>query len=661
MYQSQIIQPQMGAIQSNNRKTGRIGGPIQSTIIMIQTAIIGTIIWIEVTYGGAPNSQIQKGWIVNSNQNIEWAQMYDSQTGSMLQPVLYVSAQVQMYSQGYMEGDAHKSRFFSYLSLFTFFMQILITGDNQQVLFVGWEGVGLASYLQINFWYTRIAANMAAQKAFQMNRVGDWGQTLGIIQIIAQIGDISYPILLSLGRYIETEWIFIQSILIQIGASAKSAQMGLHTWQATAMEGPTPVSAQIHAATMVTAGVYQQIRQSPLQEWSNDSLQMITWLGGQSAQMGAACGQMEHDQKKVIAFSTTSQQGYMVVACGQSQYNQSLFHLINHAFFKALLFLSAGSIIHALQDQQDMRKMGSLVLFIPFTYSMILQGSQSQMAFPFQTGFYSKDQIIEMSQIPTNFSRSIAYILSVIAAFLSATYSVRLLIMSFISKPHFTSRTINYISEPNNTMLIPLYLQGLGAAYFGYQFNESFIGGGSTFYQNSIFIHPNNTGLLDGSMSQPSLLKYIPQQTLLSLITIIPFHKFTKNITRGSGSITAGTVITATTKKIEDKKNYSQYTSILNHFNIYNHWIIYTVLNIGNIILRYWDRGLVEIYGPQGLVRLINNYSNKIEYIANGRQIYYASIIISFGQIYIITRTIGINIPIFIQQIMFINIQIISI
>lgn len=623
MYQTLIIQPFLGAIQSNNRKTGQKGGPIQSTISMIQTAIIGTIIWIEVSYGGSPVTIKQIEWIGDGYQNIEWSQMYDSQTSSMLQPVLYVSAQVQQYSQGYMEGDPHKSRFFSYLSLFTFFMQILITGDNLQVLFVGWEGVGLASYLQINFWYTRIAANMAAQKAFQMNRVGDWGQTLGILQIIAQIGDVSYPVQLTVGQYIDTDWIFIISILIQIGASAKSAQQGLHTWQSTAMEGPTPVSAQIHAATMVTAGVYQQIRQSPLQEWSSDTLQMITWLGGCSALQGAACGQMEHDQKKVIAFSTTSQQGYMVIACGQSQYNQSQFHLINHAFFKALLFLSAGSVIHALLDQQDMRKMGGLILFIPFTYSMILQGSQSQMAFPFQTGFYSKDVILEMSQIPTNFTRSIAYILSQIAAFLSATYSVRLQIMTFISKPHFTYTTINYISEPNIFMLIPQIFQGIGAAIFGYIFQETFIGGGSTFYQNSIFIHPNHNGILDGTQSQPSFMKYIPQITLISLITIIPqSRKAITTIIKNTNHIPSN-----------NKQPIFQYTSILNHFNIFNHWFIYKTMYISNIILRYWDRGQVEIIGPQGIIKFIHYNAFKIEQIGNGKQINYASIIIVFAQI----------------------------
>ena len=287
MYQTIQIQPQLGGQLSINRKCGQKGGPLLSFFTMQVTAILGTQIWIEVTQGGSPVTLGLADWIVGNYQKIEWSQNFDSLTGSMLIPVLYISTLVQLYSQGYMGSDPHLPRFFSYQSLFTFFMLILITGDNQLVLFVGWEGVGLASYLQINFWFTRIAANMAAQKAFLMNRIGDWSQTLGIQLILCQIGDLSFPTILSLGQYQHPDQIQILSIQMQIGASAKSAQLGLHTWQANAMEGPTPVSAQIHAATMVTAGVYQQMRLSPLQEWSSETQLLITWLGGQSAQLGA--------------------------------------------------------------------------------------------------------------------------------------------------------------------------------------------------------------------------------------------------------------------------------------------------------------------------------------------------------------------------------------
>lgn len=665
MYLTIQILPQQGATQSVNRKCGQQGGPIQSTIQMIITAIQATLIWYEVGQGGSSVSQILTDWIVTSDQiNIQWSQTYDSQTSAMQIPVLYVSAQVQQYSQGYMSTDPHKPRFFSYLSLFTFFMLILITADNLLVQFVGWEGVGQASYQLINFWFTRIAANMAALKAFIQNRIGDWGQTIGIILTICVIGgDVSFDSLQSQGLYINTDIIFILSILFQIGAAAKSAQFsGLHSWQASAMEGPTPVSALIHAATMVTAGVYQQIRQSPQLEWSSNSLLQITWLGGMSALQGAACGLQENDIKRVIAFSTTSQQGYMVIACGQSQYNLGLFHLINHAFFKAQLFLSAGAVIHAVADQQDMRKQGGLIFFIPFSYAGILIGSQSLMAFPFMTGFYSKDLLLELAQVPHNYTRSIAYIFAISAAFLSAIYSVRQQIQTFLSKPNFPYSLIlnKIILDPNWTMLLPLILLAIGSVFFGYLSHETFLGLGSSIYQGAIFIHPNNIALLDGAMipsvplsslvsfafqeSYQSILKYLPLVTLLILITLLPLTRKINNVkltNQIENDILVFPIIDSNNKTFRSIC-YSALT--LNHFNIFNHWIIFQVLTLSNTILRYWDRGLVEIIGPLGLVRVIHHLAFQIElYTASGRLIHYAFIIVSTSLIFFVMTLIITN------------------
>lgn len=647
MYQVIQIQPQLGGLLSINRKCGYygIGGPIQSFLTMQITAILGTQIWIEITQSGAPVSQILTEWIVGNYQKIEWGQNFDSQTSSMLIPVLYISTQVQQYSQGYMGSDPHLPRFFSYQSIFTFFMQIQITGDNQLVQFVGWEGVGQASYLQINFWFTRIAANMAAQKAFLMNRIGDWSQTQGIQQIQSQIGDLSFPTLQSQGQYQHPDSIQILSIQMQIGASAKSAQQGLHTWLANAMEGPTPVSAQIHAATMVTAGVYQQIRQSPQLEWSSETQLQVTWLGGLSALQGATCGILENDLKRVIAFSTTSQLGYMIVACGQSQYSLSLFHLINHAFFKAQLFQSAGSVIHALVDQQDMRKMGSQVLFLPYTYAMILQGSQSLMAFPFLTGFYSKDLIQEQAQISQNFSRSIAYLLALLAAFLSATYSVRMIIMTFLSKPHFPLTLIHLIREPKVTMLIPQFLLSLGSAMFGYFTQDLFLGLGSSFYLQAIFIHPNHVSLQDGEMSESSIQKYVPLFTLLLLQLTIPYSfKDVKNTTCQSNF---EIIQISSLYKKKMTINISQYTSILNHFNLFTHWIIFYFLKLGQIILRYWDRGFVEIQGPQGLIKQIHHLSFLFEQLASGYLIIYAFLVIQIPQLFLFNINLVLPLSVF--------------
>lgn len=681
MYLTIQIQPQLGATLSVNRKCGLQGGPIQSTIQMIITATQATIVWFEVGQGGSPVTQVISDWIVTSDQlNIQWTQTYDSQTSAMQIPVLYVSAQVQQYSQGYMSTDPHKPRFFSYLSLFTFFMQIQITADNLQVQFVGWEGVGQASYQLINFWFTRIAANMAAQKAFIQNRIGDWGQTIGIILTICVIGgDVSFDSLQSQGQYINTDIIFILSILFLIGAAAKSAQFsGLHSWLASAMEGPTPVSALIHAATMVTAGVYQQIRQSPQQEWCSNSLLQITWLGGMSALQGAACGLQENDIKRVIAFSTTSQQGYMVIACGQSQYNLGLFHLINHAFFKAQLFLSAGAVIHAVADQQDMRKLGGLIFFIPFSYAGIFIGSQSLMAFPFMTGFYSKDLLLELAQVPHNYTRSIAYIFAISAAFLSAIYSVRQQILTFLSKPHFPYSLIQnkMIVDPSITMLLPQILLAIGSVFFGYLTHETFLGLGSSIYQGAIFIHPNNIALLDGSMiptsvkiselvsydasqfqnitliqgliTSVSILKYLPLVTLFILIMIQPLSRNINNDLGHSSTqnmnVKAQGDINLLKYPISSNNTFRSicYSALtLNHFNIFNHWIIFQVLTLSNTILRYWDRGLVEIIGPLGLVRVIHHFAFQMElYTASGRLIHYAFIIVSSSLLFFVMTLI---------------------
>lgn len=394
------------------------------------------------------------------------------------------------------------------------------------------------------------------------------------------------------------------------------------------------------------------MRQSPQLEWSSQTQLLITWLGGLSALQGAACGIQENDLKRVIAFSTTSQQGYMVMACGQSQYSLSLFHLINHAFFKAQLFQSAGAVIHALADQQDMRKMGSQVLFLPYTYAMILLGSQSLMAFPFQTGFYSKDLILELAQVPHNFSRTIAYILALLAAFLSATYSVRLIIMTFISRPHFPLTLVPFIAEPSFFMLIPLFLLSLGSAIFGYLTQDLFLGQGSTFYLQALFTHPNHIGIQDGSLSEASLYKFLPLQTLLILQFAIPFTPnvslfnttklnpnnnlplYSNNL--GSESIERPILELDSTLKNRKIVNINLYTSILNHFNIFTHWIIYTFLVIGHSILRYWDRGLVEIQGPLGLVKLFHLISFKLESPATGHLIKYASFIIQIPQFFLL-------------------------
>ena len=627
MYQTILLLPLIGGLQSVNRKCGTIGGPILSIQCIVSTAIQSTIAFIEVGQNESAVSIKQGNWQESVYLNVEWTLIFDTLTVSMLIPVTYISALVQIYSMSYMSGDPHMPRFFSYLSLFSFFMQILITGDNFLVLFLGWEGVGQASYLLINFWFTRIAANMAAQKAFLINRVGDWGQSLGILLCIGMIGDQSFGTLFSLSSNMNVDIILCQVIFLIIGAAAKSAQIGLSAWLASAMEGPTPVSAQIHAATMVTAGVYLFMRCSPLQEYSTTGLMIITWLGGLSAQLGASCGLQENDQKKIIAFSTTSQLGYMVVAVGQSQYSIALFHLINHAFFKALQFLAAGSVIHAVSDMQDIRKMGGLVQLLPQTYSVILLGSLSLMAFPFMTGFYSKDFLLELAQIPKNVTSTMAYIQALMAAVLTATYSARLIILTFISEPHFPRTMIHTIMEPSLLMSIPLGLLALGSAFFGYLTHELFLGIGNTFYQQALFTHPNHTALQDAPFAPASILKYLPPMTLQILLTLFP------QISTNTNTNTNTIKINKTSNIIDPLRS----TGFLNFFNIFNHWIMFSVLRYAVILHRYFDKGLVELIGPMGLVRFFHYQAFQLEELATGFIPHYAYIIITTPIIVLIT------------------------
>ena len=617
MYQTIQIQPLLGGIIGINRNNGRQIGPILSIISIVSTMFLGFICLFEVGIYESPVIQKQGYWY-DGIFSVEWSFVFDVQSVSMFIPVMQISSQVQIYSQSYMSEDPHISRFFSYLSQFSFFMQILITGENLLLLFVGWEGVGLISYLLVNYWTTRIAANQASQKAFQMNRIGDMFQSQGLQQIISILGDLSFSTIFSVSRYINGDLIFWIVLTLIIGAAAKSGQIGLHTWLPSAMEGPTPVSAQQHSATMVTAGVYQQMRFSPQQEYCTTGLLIITWLGSISALLGAACGLQENDLKRIIAFSTTSQQGYMIMSCGISQYNVALFHLINHAMFKALLFLAAGSVIHAINDVQDVRKMGGLMIFQPYTYGVILQANQSQMAFPFLTGFYSKDFLLEQALIPKNVTSTIGYIQILIAAILTATYSSRLLIMTFISKPNFPRTTLNIIMDPSPLMVIPLIILALGSVLFGYISHEQFLGQGSTYYQHVLFTHPNHFSLLDGSLSPASILKYLPPITQLILITIQPYTS-SQNISNIS---------------------MPSISSTLNHFNIQNHWIITNLFKSSITVSQYFDKGIIEIMGPLGLVRFIH-YISYIQEITQS-----SGYIFHYAQIIIISISIGIGIGI---------------
>jgi len=425
----------------------------------------------------------------------------------MLLVVNIISALVHLYSTDYMSHDPHLPRFMSYLSLFTFFMLMLVTGDNFVILFLGWEGVGLCSYLLISFWYTRLQANKAAIKALVVNRVADFALTIGMIAIFFVFKSLDFHVVFPLAPFfVNSTFIFLGydlpvltviCSLLFIGAMGKSAQIGLHTWLPDAMEGPTPVSALIHAATMVTAGVFLIIKCSPLFEYVPAVLSVITFVGATTAFFSATIGLVQNDIKKVIAYSTCSQLGYMIFACGLSNYHVSLFHLANHAFFKALLFLSAGAIIHSLSNEQDMRRFGGLAPLLPFTSIMLLIGSLSLMGFPFLTGFYSKDLILELALTKYTIEGSFAYCLGLVTAFFTSFYSFRVFYLTFIYKNNSFRTVIKHVHELPWKMAVSLSVLSLGSIFLGYFAKDLFVGLGTDFWNHSILILPEHNNQLD--------------------------------------------------------------------------------------------------------------------------------------------------------------------
>jgi NADH-ubiquinone oxidoreductase chain 5 len=421
MYLLIVLLPLLGSIAAGffGRFLGFRGAAIITISCVLASSFLSCIAFYEVALSGSPCYLKLAPWFFSEMFDASWGFYFDSLTVVMLIVVTFVSTLVHIYSISYMSGDPHIPRFMCYLSIFTFFMLMLVTADNFIQMFFGWEGVGLASYLLISFWFTRLQASKSSIKAMLINRVGDFGLALGIMALFSVFKTVDFSSVFACApQFAGTSFIFCNfkvdtlntiCILLFIGAVGKSAQLGLHTWLPDAMEGPTPVSALIHAATMVTAGVFMIARCSPLFEYAPTALTVVTIVGAMTCFFAATTGIVQNDLKRVIAYSTCSQLGYMVFACGISNYSVGVFHLMNHAFFKALLFLSAGSVIHALSDEQDMRKMGGVVQLLPFTYAMMLIGSFSLAGFPFLTGFYSKDVILELAYANYTISGNFAY------------------------------------------------------------------------------------------------------------------------------------------------------------------------------------------------------------------------------------------------------------
>lgn len=555
---------------------------------------------------------------------VEWSFLFDSLTITMLVVITVISALVHLYAFSYMHEDPHLSRFFACLSLFTFFMLMLVTADNYFQLFVGWEGVGLCSYLLITFWYTRLQANKSALQALVVNKVGDVTLVLALILLFILYGTTKFETIfvaqelnkLLWGFYVGP-WYFcfgeVIGILFFVGAVAKSAQIGLHTWLLSAMEGPTPVSALLHAATMVTAGMFLVIRSAPIWPFATTALFLMTIWGALTAFFAATCGLVQHDIKKIIAFSTCSQLGYMFYACGLGNFTASLYHLTNHAFFKALLFMGAGAVIHTLQGEQDLRRMGGLAQVMPLTYVAMLLASLSLLGFPFLSGFYSKDILIELAWAHYTIQGTFAFWLATFAAFLTAFYSTRLLYYVFLSKSNAYKHVMKGAHEADEIMLWSFRPLIIGSLFTGYMLRSLFVGFDSTFYVSANLLTVDSINFLIDSEFLPYFIKLIPVVfsflgVFLSLF--IYTNKFnTFNI-------------------LIQYQYYNPFVRLVHNFLmkkwyfdiIYNRYIATNIYALGSFFYRNGDQGLLEFIGPQGLYKLLltfrmnRNYNPTVYY-----------------------------------------------
>jgi len=588
-----------------------------TTFNIFLSLIFSIFLFIDILSSGSHYKVILGSWILVDSLDIKWSFCFDSLTSVMLIVVTFISTLVHLYSTEYMEYDPHLPRFMSYLSLFTFFMLILITANNFLQMFVGWEGVGLSSYLLINFWFTRIQANKAAIKAMLVNRVGDFAILLAIFSLYFVFNTLDYDVIFTLVPLVLNYSVLVGAlklpildvicILLFIGAMGKSAQLGLHTWLPDAMEGPTPVSALIHAATMVTAGVFLLARCSFIFEFSPVALNIVTFIGSMTAFFAATTGLFQNDMKKVIAYSTCSQLGYMIFSCGLSSYEVGIFHLSNHAFFKALLFLGAGSVIHAVNDEQDMRKLGGLQKLLPFSYSIMLIGSLALMGFPFLTGFYSKDIILEIAYAKFTFLSHFAYLLGTLAAFCTAFYSIRLLFLVFLAEPNGNRTIIFNAHEGSWRIVFPLFLLSFLSITIGYLTHDFFIGFGTNFWSESIFILTTNYSLVDIEFIN-LFYKLLPLFVTI-LGALFAYYIYAFNLGRY--------FIFKNTKIF--KKIYSFFNKKWYFDRVYNEIVTQNILDISYFhTYKNIDRGILELFGPSGIISIINSNTKEIISIQSG-------------------------------------------
>ncbi|MBS7703377.1 NADH-quinone oxidoreductase subunit L [Chelatococcus asaccharovorans] len=659
MYHAIVFLPLVGFLIAGifGNKIGARASEVVTTSLLAVACALSWVAFVRVGFYGEDAQVKIASWIVSGSFSVDWAFRIDTLTAVMLIVVTTVSMLVHLYSIGYMHEDPARPRFFAYLSLFTFAMLMLVTADNLLQMFFGWEGVGLASYLLIGFWYEKPSANAAAIKAFVVNRVGDFGFLLGIFLLFVLFGTASFDELFPrVGELADAKFhifghdyhaLTVAAFLLFMGAMGKSAQFLLHTWLPDAMEGPTPVSALIHAATMVTAGVFMVARMSPVFEYAPAALTFVTVIGGITAFFAATVGLVQNDIKRVIAYSTCSQLGYMFVALGVGAYSAGVFHLFTHAFFKALLFLSAGSVIHAMHHEQDMRHMGGLRRYIPFTAAMMTVGNLALTGFPFTAGYFSKDAIIEAAYASHNPAAGFAFIATVIAALMTSFYSWRLYFLTFEAKPRWGEHAEashahghdahghahghddhaqddhahddhghghGHDLKPHESplvMLIPLAVLAVGALFAGGLFKSFFIGENyDAFWRGALFAGPENH-ILHEMHDVPTWVVWSPfVMMVLGFVLALWFYIINPRIPVSLA-----------------QSNPILYRFLLNKWyfdEIYDFLFVRPAKWLGTFLWKKGDGWLIDGFGPDGVSARVVDVTNRVVRLQTGYVYHYA-------------------------------------
>ena len=589
---------------------------ISTTSILFLCTLFSWIIFIQFINNKETEIIFILNWITSGNFIVDWSIRLDTLTAVMFIVVTTVSACVHLYSIGYMEEDPSKIRFMGYLSLFTFFMLVLVSSNNLLQMFFGWEGVGLASYLLIGFWHHKDSANKAAIKAFVVNRVGDFGYAIGIAGIFYIFGTISFDSIFSqVDQFSEHQIQFLSfsfptldflCFLLFIGAMGKSAQLGLHTWLPDAMEGPTPVSALIHAATMVTAGVFLVARMSPLYEFATFTNLFITFVGAATAIFAASIALTQNDIKRVIAYSTCSQLGYMFFAAGVGAYNASIFHLTTHAFFKALLFLSAGSVIHAMHHEQDMRKMGGLFKKIPFTATMMWIGSLAIIGFPYLSGYYSKESILENAFYASNGIAYFAYLVGILTALLTAFYSWRLLFLTFHGENRSENKTYDHAHESPLVMTAPLFILAIGSIFSGIFFADYFIG----YYKKEFW--DNAILLTESSHKYLPLTQSLISKSAVAIGILVCVLIYSNNLNRAKN-------LSYNLDPLYSLSKNKWYVD-----ELYHKVFVLTFFKLANFFWKRGDEKTIDGLGPNGVSWIISKSSSYVSLFQSGYLFHYA-------------------------------------